>query len=446
MKEILTVTRLNLNIKNILESSFGFVWVEGEISNLRRPQSGHSYFTLKDENSQIRAVVFQSPLGTRGNAAAFDFEEGMSIICRARLNVYHPRGEYQLIIDTIEPKGVGALQKAFEQLKERLQREGLFDEKHKKKIPFLPHWIGVITSPTGAVIRDILSVTGRRFPSVHILIAPVRVQGPEAPAEIIQAMADMNRMKNVDVIILARGGGSLEDLAPFNDEGVARSIYESSIPVISAVGHETDYTIADFVADLRTPTPSAAAEMAVPVKRELMEMIEAYNLRIIQYHRRAMEKRLERISTMEDRLRDPLENINTLRLFMDDRLDRLKRILTNQEVDLRNIINEMGLRIKHLSPLFQIKTDRLKIENDQKGLTASVKAAMSDLRTRVNNDTSMLDTLSPMAILRRGYSITKTLPAGMIVTSVDAVTAGGDIAVKVSDGSFQARVTKVGQE
>lgn len=244
--KILSVSALSDRIKTLLEEGFAIVWVEGEVSNLRRPASGHVYFTLKDAKSQIRAVIFRNLFDrSRSQSAAFAVEEGMSLVCRARLTVYPPRGEYQLIIDAIEPRGLGALQKAFEQLKARLDAEGLFDPARKKPLPFLPARIGIVTSPTGAVIRDILTVTRRRFPAVDILIVPVRVQGAEAPAEIIRALGDLQIAGSVDLIILARGGGSLEDLAPFNDEGVARAIARSRIPVISAVGHETDFTISD---------------------------------------------------------------------------------------------------------------------------------------------------------------------------------------------------------
>ena len=263
MKEILTVSQLNNYIKLLFEETFDFLWVEGEVSNLRRPQSGHVYFTLKDDKSQINAVFFRQ-FGGYKQRTNFELEEGLSVLCRARLNVYLPRGEYQLVIESVEPLGVGALQKAFEQLKAKLLAEGLFDERYKKSIPFLPKKIGVVTSPTGAVIKDILNITKRRFPMADILIAPVRVQGDEAAAEIIQALRNLQSYGGVDVIVIARGGGSLEDIAPFNDEALAREIFRSSIPIVSAVGHETDFTICDFVADLRAPTPSAAAELIVP--------------------------------------------------------------------------------------------------------------------------------------------------------------------------------------
>ncbi|MCX5836754.1 MAG: exodeoxyribonuclease VII large subunit, partial [Deltaproteobacteria bacterium] len=323
MKEIFTVTALNENIKRLLEASFDTLWVEGEISNLRKPASGHVYFTLKDEKSQIRAVSFRNPNMQRSlswsRPSRFELEEGMSVICCARVSVYHQRGEYQLIVEAIEPKGVGALQMAFEQLKSRLQAEGLFDPARKKPIPFLPRKIGVITSLTGAVIMDILNITARRFPSVDILIAPVRVQGPEAPAEIINAISDMQKAGDIDVVILARGGGSLEDLAPFNDEGVARAIYRSRIPVVSAVGHEIDFTIADFVADLRAPTPSAAAELVVPVKRDLAASLEKLHMGMVNHQRRMMERLNERMALLDTRLKDPRKRIDDFRLLVDDR-------------------------------------------------------------------------------------------------------------------------------
>ena len=333
MKEILTVTLLNDRIKVLLEESFESVWVEGEVSNLRRPASGHTYFTLKDSSSQIRAVIFRSAL-PRKAGGRFDLEEGMGIICRARLTVYQPRGEYQLIVEVVEPRGVGALQKAFEQLKARLAAEGIFDLARKRPIPFLPRRIGVVTSPSGAVIRDILTITRRRCPSVDILIAPVRVQGEEAPREIIGAIATLQAVGEVDVIILARGGGSLEDLAPFNDEGVARAIYGCAIPVISAVGHETDFTIADFCADLRAPTPSAAAELAVPMRRDLAAALDGLSLRINGCLRRIMERFCERIEAAERRLFDPRRRIADLRMTVDEKWERLKNICAGR-LDIR---------------------------------------------------------------------------------------------------------------
>src|SRR3990170_6260873 len=266
---ILTVTQLTIRVKDLLEGTFPDVWVVGEISNLSAPRSGHIYFTLKDEQSQIRAVLFRSSQ----RFLKFTLQHGLQVICRGRVGVYEPRGEYQLVLEYIEPKGVGALQQAFEELKARLAKEGLFDLDRKKPLPLLPRRIGIITSPTGAAIRDMLRVIRRRHPKMEILIYPVVVQGAAAAPEIVEAIRYFNQEKNADVLIVGRGGGSLEDLWAFNEESVARAVYGSAIPVISAVGHETDYTISDFVADLRAPTPSAAAEMVVKNKEDIQRHI-----------------------------------------------------------------------------------------------------------------------------------------------------------------------------
>jgi exodeoxyribonuclease VII large subunit len=450
MKAILTVTQLNENIKSLLEESFDALWVEGEVSNLRRPASGHIYFTLKDEKSQIRAVIFKSlPFQRRALRAGtpqFDLEEGMSVICRGRLSVYHPRGEYQLVVEVAEPKGVGALQKAFEQLKARLQAEGLFDPAHKKQIPFLPRRIAVVTSPTGAVIRDILNITRRRFSSVDILVAPVRVQGAEAPYEIIRAIADMQAVPNVDVIILARGGGSLEDLAPFNDEGVAREIYRSRIPVLSAVGHEIDFTIADFVADLRAPTPSAAAELVVPVRKELAALIETLEVRLINNKRRMVTRLSEQVTLLARRVKDPKRMIADLRIMIDDRLERLKLGLDHKRAIQKPKLINLEVRLDHANPLLKIRDHRFTLENLRSNVIAGWHDIMKRLKGCVETDVAILDALSPLAVLGRGYSIVKKLPEGFIVKKAVSVTVGSTVDVKVSSGGFQAKVTDVKQE
>ena len=450
MKQIFTVTQLNENIKHLLEESFDALWVEGEVSNLRRPASGHMYFTLKDEMSQIRAVIFKSLPFQRQSLWArtpqFDLEEGMNVICRGKLSVYHPRGEYQLVVDVVEPKGLGALQKAFEQLKARLYGEGLFDREHKKPIPFLPRRVGVITSPTGAVIRDILNITRRRFPSVDILVAPVRVQGAEAPYEIIKAIADMQAVQDIDVIILARGGGSLEDLAPFNDEGVAREIYRSRIPIISAIGHEIDFTIADLVADLRAPTPSAAAELIVPVRRELAALLETLEVRLTNNKRRAITKLCERVALLARRLKDPKRRISDLRIIIDDRLERLKLGLDHKRATKRPKLMNLQVRLDHASPLLKIRDHRFALANLRKYVIARSNDTIKAFKARVETDAAILDTLSPLAVLGRGYSIVRKIPEGFIVKKAASVIAGSSVDVRLSSGSFQAKVTDVKQE
>lgn len=450
MKEILTVTQLNENIKHILEESFDALWVEGEVSNLRRPASGHMYFTLKDEKSQIRAVIFKSFPGQRAfswtRVPQFDLEEGMSVICGGRVSVYHPRGEYQLIVDAVEPRGLGALQKAFEQLKARLLAEGLFDPAHKKIIPFLPRKIGVITSPTGAVIRDILNITRRRFPSVDILLAPVRVQGIEAPHEIIRAIDLMQSREDVDVIIIARGGGSLEDLAPFNDEGVARAIFRSRIPIISGVGHEIDFTITDFVADLRAPTPSAAAELAVPVRRELVSSLETLMMRLINHQRRMLAALRDQVTLSEGRLKDPKRRITDLRLLLDDRLERLKLNLDYKRAIARPTLVNLEVRLHHANPFMRIRDYRFILENARKNMIAGWYGIVERLKVRVTTFMVALDTLSPLAVLKRGYSVVRKLPEGVIVKDATLVAVDSSVDIKVASGSFQAKVTDVHKE
>ena len=443
-KEILSVSALNERIKALLEEGFALVWVEGEVSNLRRPASGHIYFTLKDAKSQIRAVIFRNPFGrTGGRIGTFEIEDGMSIVCRARLSVYPPRGDYQLIIDAVEPKGLGALQKAFEQLKVRLEAEGLFDQSRKKPLPFLPQAIGVVTSPTGAVIRDILTVTRRRFPSVNILIAPVRVQGVEAPAEIIQALGDLQMAPGIEVIILARGGGSLEDLAPFNDEGVARAIARSRIPVISAVGHETDFTIADFTADLRAATPSAAAELAVPSRAELQETLEMLHLRLVRWRRAEAERLRKHIAELSGRLRDPKRRLADIRIALDDRWDRLRAAMARLREARRQDRDSLVVRLGRQNPRSRIAERLRQVKNLAKSLQAAKERHIEQKKNRWRTATALLDSLSPLAVLSRGYSITRRLPDGAILRNSREYSVGQEVDIRLATGRLQATIDHI---
>jgi exodeoxyribonuclease VII large subunit len=390
---ILTVTQLTAQIKTFLEGAFPEVWVEGELSNLSIPQSGHAYFTLKDEHAQLRAVMFRSSL----RFLKFTLQHGLQALCRGRLSVYDPRGEYQLILDYVEPKGVGALQLAFEQLKARLEQEGLFDLDRKKALPLLPRRIGIVTSPTGAAIRDMLRVIKRRHPRMHILLYPVPVQGKEASPAIVEAIQYFNRFKNVDVMIVGRGGGALEDLQAFNEEEVARAIHASHIPVISAVGHETDYTISDFVADLRAPTPSAAAEMVVASEERLRDAIRSLESRLVG----RMEQRLE---TLRASLR-----VN-IRLLGDPRR-RLEQFV--QRVD--ELAHRMALGL------------RQHVRRDRAQLTAR---------------TAGLDHLNPLGILSRGYSITRKMPEGAVLKDAAAVMPGELISTRLHEGEVLSRVER----
>ena len=446
MKEVLSVSQLNDNIKFLLEETFDFVWVEGEVSNLRRPQSGHVYFTLKDDKSQIRAGFFRQFGWSKNRAADFDLEEGLSILCRARLSVYPPRGEYQLIVESMEPRGIGALQKAFEQLKTKLAAEGLFDERYKKNIPFLPQKIGVVTSPTGAVIKDILNITKRRFPSVNILIAPVRVQGTEAANEIIQGLRNLQAVGDVDVIIIARGGGSLEDIAPFNDEALAREIFHLSIPVISAVGHETDFTICDFVADLRAPTPSAAAELAVPDAGELTAKVLSLQHRLIDSRYRLLKDQRTHLMELRERLKNPRRLLVDLQIHLDDFHERLRGSWQREKQSLSDKMQQLAINLQRQSPAGLVSEKRFLLNNFKKDILNNYNSHMAVRKERLQKNLAVLDSLNPLSVLQRGYSITRSLVSGAVIRETGQLRCEETVNIKLAKGNFRARVEKIFQE
>jgi len=390
-RKVYSISELTREIQSLLEEHFPSVWVEGEVSNLRRTSSGHIYFTLKDEFSQIRAVLFRG----RQERIKFTLEDGMSVECLGSVSVYEQKGEYQIIVEYIEPKGIGALQLAFEQLKERLKKEGLFDQERKRPLPFLPRKIGLVTSPSGAAIRDILNVVTRRFANVHILLYPSRVQGEGAANEIAEGISRLNELEGIDVIIAARGGGSLEDLWAFNEEPVARAIFASRVPVISAVGHETDYTISDFVADVRAPTPSAAAELVVHRKEDLVREVEALGHELL----RAVTARL---------------------MVMRGSLEKATR----------------GLR----DPLEKLKSQMVRLIEAKRALGFAIGHFIEILRKEHEKAMEKLDTLSPLSILKRGYSITFKLPDMDIIKDAGSVESGDAVRVKVHRGEMKCTV------
>ena len=438
-KKILTISELTLKIKKHLEEGFDEVWVEGEISNFRSPSSGHYYFTLKDEKSQIRAVIFKF----MGRYLKFDPHDGLQVICRGRINVYEPRGEYQLILDYMEPKGIGALQLAFEQLKKKLQKEGLFDPDNKKPLPLLPQKIGIVTSPTGAAIKDILNVIGRRFPNVEILINPVKVQGEGSAQEIAIAIEELNHITGIDVIILTRGGGSLEDLWSFNEEIVARAIYRSSIPVVSAVGHEIDFTIADFVADLRVPTPSAAGELVVKDKVELTNLVESLSNRLEKHMIHLLETERNQVMFLKRGLPDMRFRLTDLKLRVDDLNSRLSpRILQVLQLKEEILKGRKG-RLLLNSPKLAIEKYLKSVTLYEKGLIDSMRQVLYRFRQLLERYLKSLDGLSPLNVLKRGYSITRLLPSYQLVKESGMITPGDEINVVLEKGEVFCKVEKI---
>lgn len=436
---ILTVSELTKEIKDILEMEFPEVWVEGEVSNIRFPSSGHIYFTLKDDYSQIRAVIFR----LQAKPLRFNLEDGLYVICHGRLSLYEKKGEYQLILDSIEPKGIGALQLAFLQLKEKLQREGLFDLAHKKHLPYLPQKIGLITSPVGAVIRDMIQIIHRRFENTHIILYPVKVQGEGASQEICEAIEYFNRQKEVDVIILGRGGGSIEDLAPFNEEIVARAIYNSKIPIVSAVGHETDYTISDFVADLRAPTPSAAAELVVKEKFEIKKTIKHLYERLEGVIFKILDEERSEINHLNKRLISPKKRVEEYFFRIDDLINRAK-ILTTWNINRKEeklIRLKEGLMIR--TPGKRIKQFRLRLSENEKRIFQNLRYIIEIKRQKLDGILGKLNSLSPISILQRGYSITRKIPSLKILTDANQVKAGERVEVKLYKGKLICGIERV---
>jgi exodeoxyribonuclease VII large subunit len=390
-----TVSQITNYIKELFEIDFVLqdLWVEGEVSNFARSAAGHVYFTLKDEAASIRCVMWRS-LAARQDVLP---SNGEVIVAHGRISIYEVQGTYQLYIDTLQPAGLGTLYLQFEALKKRLEAEGLFAPERKRPLPPFPHCLGVVTSPTGAAIRDILHVLGRRYPLVEVILSPTLVQGDKALPQIVAAIESLNEHTDAEAIIVARGGGSLEELWAFNDEQVARAIYSSRLPVISGVGHETDFTIADFVADVRAPTPSAAAEIAVPDQGELR---------------------------------------GTLRL----RRNRLLTLVGRQITERRSALESQERALSRLSPQAKIVTHRQRIDELTRSASASMAHQLALRRERLRGHFLRLQSLSPFATLDRGYSITRQLRTGEIVKSVAQVTPGDRIETQVSDGKFEGMV------
>ncbi len=443
-RTVLTVAELNALVRDRIEAAFPSVWIEAEISNLRRYPSGHTYFTLKDAQAQIAAVLF------RGSAAGLRFrpEDGLKVLARGRVSLYEPRGTYQVIVEAMEPAGLGALQLAFEQLKARLEAEGLFDAARKRPLPLLPRRIGIVTSPAGAAIRDILRVLRRRFANLQVVVAPARVQGDGAAAEIVQGIRDLQALGGIDVLIVTRGGGSLEDLWPFNEEAVARAIVASPIPVISAVGHEIDVTIADLVADLRAPTPSAAAEMVVQSKQEMLDRLSGQRARVLSAGRLAVARRRDELARLEaarafdavrSRLRDAMLRLDDLGATLRHRLERQ---LTGARHRLE--VLEQRMTPRRLAERFAAR--RAGVEAAARLLRSAAEGRLERARHAVAAFGERLHALSPLAVLARGYAICR-LPQGVpIIKEAAAVHPGSCVEVRLHRGRLECAVTAIAEE
>jgi exodeoxyribonuclease VII large subunit len=398
---LLSVSQLTRYVKERIDNDLNLqnLWIKGEISNFKRHSSGHLYFTLKDADSTLSCVMFRS----KSSFLKFEPAYGMQVLAGGYLSVYERDGRYQLYVENLQPDGIGALSIAYEQLKEKLSREGLFDDRWKKAIPLLPRRVGIVTSSTGAAIADIVSVSKRRYPGIQLILSPVLVQGEQAPAQIIRAIELLNGIEDIDVLIVGRGGGSLEELWAFNDEGVVRTIFTSRIPVISAVGHETDYTLADFVADRRAPTPSAAAEMAVPDQRELIKQLTVTQTRLVQ----AITKRIER-----------------------------------RRVQLLHLIERPAFR----RPKKAVDQHKQYIDMLNARLMRAFQSIFADHNHKFTKITEKLAVLNPLEVLKRGYSITRLYPQKRIIKTVDEIKDRQELEVVLADGSVLCRVENILRE
>ncbi|HEY7501645.1 MAG TPA: exodeoxyribonuclease VII large subunit [Vicinamibacterales bacterium] len=440
-RRVVTVSELTASIRGLLESSFGDLWVEGEISNCRVWNTGHMYFTLKDGASQIRGVMYRSAV----RYLKFKVEDGLHVIARGRLAIYEPKGEYQLLCDHLQPHGLGALQLAFEQLKKKLSAEGLFDAARKRPLPALPGRIGVVTSLDGAALADIVKVLTRRHPNVNLLIRPTKVQGESAAAEIADALRSIGRVGGVDVIILARGGGAAEDLVPFNQEPVARAIAASPVPVVTGVGHEVDFTIADFVADVRAPTPSAAAEMVVAAKEEFSTRIDRQTRRLDASIAAALDRRRTRVHLLSSRR--GLAGFQA-RLAMRGRhcaelSHRLQSAIAALVARREREYRARRLRLESHDLRRRLAAIHGKLEAAAGRLTAAMRRRHDRAGARLGSSVARLESLSPLAVLGRGYAVCWNEERTAIVRRAASVQPGERVHVTLHDGALTCQVQRV---
>ena len=440
----ISVSQLNRRVKTLIEQGMTRLWVEGEISNLSRPASGHIYLSLKDDAAQVSAAWFRQ----RQRGPAIGFKNGDRVLALGRVSLYEARGNYQLIIEQMEPAGEGVLKRRFDALKLKLAGEGLFDEDRKREIPALPGRIGIITSPTGAAIRDILSILKRRFPAVPVVIYPSAVQGDAAPAELSLALASAIHRDECDVLILTRGGGSLEDLWAFNDEPLARAIADCPLPIISAVGHEVDFTIADFVADVRAPTPSGAAEIAVPNQAEWLHRISGLTTRIARVGQRALEDRGQELDWLGRRLlaSSPAATVQRQRDSLREHSGRLSSAMRQQLLEQTNRLQHVSGELLRLSPALSVQRSISRLSQLRQRLATATNNKLSDTSHKLALLARALNSVSPLATLDRGYAIVKSEASGNVLMNADDMTVGDEVRAQLSRGEIVATVSKVNRD
>ena len=437
--KVYSVSELTEEIQDLLENRFDFVWVEGEISNFSAPVSGHYYMVLKDEKAQIRAVMFR----LQARYLKFLPENGMKVIVQGRVGVYPPRGEYQIILDYLEPMGVGALALAFEQLKKKLAAQGIFDKEIKKPLPLLPQRVAVITSPTGAAISDFLKVIRRRFANIEIIIIPVRVQGEGATEDMVEALDLVNRELKVDVIVLTRGGGSLEDLWAFNKEELALAIRRSRTPVVSAVGHEIDLTISDLAADFRAPTPSVAAELLVMEKESIINRLDEMRSRLVTGINQNIKNQTQELYRLSKRIQDPRKRLADIWMRLDENYSRLIRLMDLIVLDIRKSVNAEERALLLRSPMNMITSMRQRLSFQKTSLAQGIDKQLGIKQTTLSLLEKRMKDLSPLSILKRGYSITRKLPEKWVIRYASSVQKGDQVQVLLAEGELECRIEKL---
>ena len=435
-QEIISVSEINRRAKSILEENFPFVWIQGEVSNFFSAASGHWYFSLKDESSEIRCAMFAN----KSHRITFEPKNGDHLVLNGTLSIFEGRGQYQIIVEHIELAGEGALLKAFEELKKKLLTEGLFDDSLKKKLPSYPRSIAVVTSPDGAVIQDIINVLSRRSPFFNLTVVPTLVQGEKAAPLICEALDKASNLENIDLIILARGGGSIEDLWAFNNEEVARAIVNCPIPLVSAIGHETDFTISDFVADIRAPTPSIAAEIISQPYSELKETLEGYQSYLLKSVESQFDSQRTRITNLIKRIRHPGDKLREI----GQKVDYLETALIqemHQKVSFKkNQLNISQLSLQQNSPQNKVKEAKVYLQNASKDLLKAFNLKIERKRKLLGELVATIEAVSPLSVLARGYSIISTEPEGKILSSSDQVEIGQTISAVLNKGSIKAEV------